>query len=223
MMKRKLLMLGLLWALPAVVWAQDTIIFKSGEVVTADVLAVNRDSVRYKKAGDPEALEETAGKDKIKMIMYHNGRKDVFLGPAEEEKPALWPQEVSLLGSNVMQAGQKLTDEETRSLFARVPPALSAFNTSRGLGAVGFIVGLTGSVLVGYEMGVVISGGEIDGLLTGIGIAGMVGGIVIAGSGVGFLKDSVNLYNVAINEQNSGSIELDLGLSLTGVNMTLRF
>lgn len=66
-------------------YAQDIIVKSDGDEVQAKVIGVEEDKVSYKKWSNPDGPTYTVGTDKIFMIKYQNGEKDVFGGSKNKE------------------------------------------------------------------------------------------------------------------------------------------
>lgn len=64
--------------IPTVVCAQDLIVKNNGDEIKAKVIDVDEDKVRYKKWTNKSGPTYSLGTDKIFMIKYQNGDKDVF-------------------------------------------------------------------------------------------------------------------------------------------------
>lgn len=64
--------------------AQDTIIFRNGDEVSAIVSEILVDEVKYKKASNADGPTYTMPKNEIFMIKFKNGEKEVF---SETQKP----------------------------------------------------------------------------------------------------------------------------------------
>ena len=58
--------------------AQDIITLKSGEEMQTKVLEINLTEVKYKKFENLQGPAYSIEKDKVFMIKYENGNKDVF-------------------------------------------------------------------------------------------------------------------------------------------------
>jgi hypothetical protein len=59
-------------------YSQDIILFKSGDELKAKVLDIKEDIISYKKWDNIEGPTYTTSKDKVFMVKYINGTKDVF-------------------------------------------------------------------------------------------------------------------------------------------------
>lgn len=68
--------------------AQDLIVKSDGDEIKAKVISVEESKVTYKKWSNKTGPTYTIGTDKIFMIKYMNGEKDVFGGTASGNKPA---------------------------------------------------------------------------------------------------------------------------------------
>lgn len=72
-------------------FAQDIITTKTGDEIQSVVLKVGTDEVEYKKWSNQDGPVYVIGVDKIFMIKYQNGEKDVFYG---KQSPAEKPSDV---------------------------------------------------------------------------------------------------------------------------------
>ena len=77
-MKKSLAVLWVLLFAHAVLYAQDTIVFKNGTIVPALVREINRDIIRYQKADNQSGPLYTVSKAEVDSIVYANGTRDVF-------------------------------------------------------------------------------------------------------------------------------------------------
>jgi hypothetical protein len=59
-------------------FSQDEITLRNGETIKAKVLEVGVEDISYKKSENPAGPSYTVKKDKVFMIKYENGTKDVF-------------------------------------------------------------------------------------------------------------------------------------------------
>lgn len=75
---KTLLTLCLFIAFVVVAKAQDVIILKSGDEISAKVLEVNVSDIKYKKAENLDGPSYSIDKSEVFMIKYKNGTKDVF-------------------------------------------------------------------------------------------------------------------------------------------------
>jgi len=96
----------------------------------------------------------------------------------------------------------------------------------------GYVVGITGGVLIGGGIGSLIVGKEYEGNegyldpLTGIGVgtACFVGGLLLLKSGAIKLANGVDIYNSNISSNSASKpVSLNLGLSKHGVGLTVTF
>jgi hypothetical protein len=67
--------------LPA--WSQDEITFRNGETLKAKIVEIGTEDITYKKAENTSGPSYTVKKDKVFMIKYENGTKDVFEAPQQ--------------------------------------------------------------------------------------------------------------------------------------------
>jgi len=73
-----------LWAISHSVFAQDTIVFKTGEEIKASVQEIGLETVKYKKYTNPDGPVYSVLKSDVFMLKYQNGGKDVFSTDGEE-------------------------------------------------------------------------------------------------------------------------------------------
>jgi hypothetical protein len=59
-------------------YSQDEITFRNGETLKAKIVEVGLDEITYKKVENPSGPSYTVKKDKVFMIKYENGTRDVF-------------------------------------------------------------------------------------------------------------------------------------------------
>lgn len=82
---RKPLIITLL-SVPAVMYSQDLIVKSDGSEIQAKVLSVEESKVCYKKRTNQSGPTYSLNTDKIFMIKYENGEKDVFSGNKDSGK-----------------------------------------------------------------------------------------------------------------------------------------
>jgi len=82
---RILLFIGL-WAISHSVFAQDTIVFKTGEEIKAIIQEVGLETVKYKKYTNIDGPVYTVYKSDIFMMKYQSGKKDVFSSSGDESQ-----------------------------------------------------------------------------------------------------------------------------------------
>ncbi len=59
-------------------FSQDEITFRTGDILIVKVLEVGAENITYKKSDNLSGPSYSVGKDKVFMIKYENGTKDVF-------------------------------------------------------------------------------------------------------------------------------------------------
>ncbi len=225
---KRIILLALCLAVPALAGAQDTIIFKSGEVLTVEVLETG-EVVKYRLFDDPDQHVYSAGKEEISKILYHDGATDVFTTGPIQPKPAREPERMSIRqgfwGPGLALGERPLAGGEIQSLFEPLPAAQDAYQGGQAMMVFGNILAYPGSFLIGWELGAVIAGATIDGLRMGIGLGLAVGGLALAGAGYHQLEIAAGLYNESLQKQLDGKHEINMNirLTLTGVDATLRF
>src|SRR5438477_11089331 len=81
----KLIIAMLLVFSASFVFAQDVIVLKTGDEVSAKLLEINPNDIKYKKFDNQDGPTITINKSDVFMIKYKNGTKDVIspMKPAE--------------------------------------------------------------------------------------------------------------------------------------------
>jgi hypothetical protein len=75
---RKLFILLFLLAGSVPAFTQDEITFRSGEILKAKIIEIGSEDITYKKAENISGPSYSVKKDKVFMIKYENGTKDLF-------------------------------------------------------------------------------------------------------------------------------------------------
>ena len=73
---KKLLLIFTLF--PYLTFAQDNIILKNGEEINTKIIEINESNVKYKKYNNQDGPLYTISKDKIFLIKYSNGEKEIL-------------------------------------------------------------------------------------------------------------------------------------------------
>jgi hypothetical protein len=81
-MKPPLFILISVLSISQLVKSQDTLVFRNGEQQLVKVLQVSSASVEYKKTDNADGPTYLAEHDRIAMIKYANGNRDVFIEPS---------------------------------------------------------------------------------------------------------------------------------------------
>lgn len=89
MKKLIILLFALSVFLPA--FSQDEITLRSGETLKAKIVEVGVQDITYKKAENLTGPSYTMNKDKVFMIKYENGTKDVFETSRQSDPAAVSP------------------------------------------------------------------------------------------------------------------------------------
>lgn len=75
---KKLLLLLFMIGMGIHLLAQDEITFRNGDILVVKVMEVGTKDIVYKKAANPDGPSYSVEKEKVFMIKYKNGTKDVF-------------------------------------------------------------------------------------------------------------------------------------------------
>jgi|GEM_PF-3050298 len=70
----------------SICFSQDLLILRDGTDISAKILEISSDEIKYKKASNPDGPTYTMDKEFVFMIKYANGDKDVF--NAEKANPS---------------------------------------------------------------------------------------------------------------------------------------
>ena len=115
----------------------------------------------------------------------------------------------------IRQDGILQSPKEVKSIMSDYPRSLRAYKTGRTFEWIG-----AGFLVVGFFPLVVTHGGDPGTMIMGAGLYGV--GVLTSVSGTLIQKRSVSLYNSKIIN-NSVSYQVNLGLSTTGIGLTVRF
>jgi hypothetical protein len=209
-----------------VLFAQDIIFLKNGDEIKSSVTEIGFDVIKYKKYENLAGPEYTLEKNKVFMIKYVNGTKDVFNTVNEAQPDVIQKKEppvssftsrepVTSNGTKVYQGNEKLSPAEVRRLFSPIPDALHNYNSARVLNGFDWaveIVGVTGFLVLYMEEAVWPAWGV---LLT----AAIGSGILLHFSNKN-IKSSISLYNFNISQV---SYKVNFGIQENGIGFALRF
>lgn len=98
-MKESIVLFSLFFASVFYLSAQDIIVFRSGEEVSATVKKVGVTTIEYVKYNNPAGPTYEVLKSDVVQILYKNGTKDIFskvqkqIGPASQTKPGTFTDE----------------------------------------------------------------------------------------------------------------------------------
>jgi len=215
--------------------SQDLIILKTGDEIQALVSEVGLDVVKYKKYENPDGPVYTIQKEKIFMIKYANGSKDVF---NEAETPVVeTPQNPATITPvptgpqyliykrGITANGVKLSDVEIRNLFLDHPEPLKYYEQGQAfdilssvcqwsvIGA-GIVTALIMRPLPTLEEKNAVAG---KGLIVMGGCA--VGWITFGVIGSARTDKAVNTYNNEIRKETSWSFGLFFNGNEAGLAM----
>ena len=85
------------------------------------------------------------------------------------------------------------------------------------------IFGIAGGGLIGWPLGSAISGGEPNWLLAGIGAGLVLVSIPFSVSYAKHANEAVNIYNEGLNTSNFKRVNFDLGISASGIGISIGF
>jgi hypothetical protein len=208
--------------------AQDIIILKNGDEIKSLVTEIGTDLIKYRKFENLNGPIYTLEKDRVFMIKYENGTKDVFNTSVETTRETNLKKEPQITsfssleplrsnGMKVFQGGKKLSVSEVRRLLVPFPDASHTFNAARVLNGFDVAVSIIG---IGVYCAVYIMTNEFwpaFGALSPF----LITDWILYGLARKNLNASVNLYNFKIN--NQVNYKLDFGIQKYGVGFALKF
>jgi hypothetical protein len=196
--------------------AQDIITMKDGTDIQAKVLEVAPSLVSYKKFSNLEGPTYTVSKLEILMITYENGERELY----NVDKNSLLPQGMMTYNSwsgKVSIGGVTMEREMLGRYFS--PEDYKLFNKGKRLSTIGCIIGIIGSIPVGWEVGEMIVGESPNPwVLVGGGTA-FLGGLLLNGAGNGKIRMSVSNYNSTLGFQTA----VQFGFTPNGIGFALVF
>jgi|SRR5664280_1650084 len=231
------LFLFLLFGFDGSALAQDILILKSGKEIKANIIEESTDMVKYREYENPEGPLYSIGKDKIATIKYKKGAKEVpDINAGVQEKII---QETAIpLQSNTIQTleykkryvlsnGKIQSVRKVKTLMEDYPEALDLYESGTTLCSLSNAC--AGGVIVICFIATEVSNGMKDEskgktiVFTGLGISGalIISGIVLASSGKHKIRNSVRIYNSAINKPVA--CKLNFGIMGDGIGLALRF
>ena len=231
------LFLFLLFGFDGSALAQDILILKSGKEIKANIIEESTDMVKYREYENPEGPLYSIGKDKIATIKYKKGAKEVpDINAGVQEKII---QETAIpLQSNTIQTleykkryvlsnGKIQSVRKVKTLMEDYPEALDLYESGTTLCSLSNAC--AGGVIVICFIATEVSNGMKDEskgktiVFTGLGISGalIISGIMLASSGKHKIRNSVRIYNSAINKPVA--CKLNFGIMGDGIGLALRF
>lgn len=161
-------------------YAQNNIVLRNGEEISAKVLEVNQADLKYRKASNPEGPVYSAPLRDVLLIKYANGSKDSFgtnSGPLLS-KPSLMTKsdaastatKLAPIGMDGLRYkgglfshfyaanGQRLGNAEVKSLLYNQPDALTSFNKGRSLRTWSVVTAIPAVALIGTGVGLLVAG-----------------------------------------------------------------
>ncbi|MEZ0540952.1 hypothetical protein [Fibrella arboris] len=179
-MRLFILLVSLLTA--TLTYAQDNIILRSGDEISAKVLEVNQTDLKYRKAANPDGPIYTSPLRDVLLIKYANGTKDTFGNdrsimrnrparpiPTEPGMPAEAARSVPTQGLDglryhrglfnryyVGNNGQQIGLKVANSLFYSQPDAIAALERGRSLRTWSVVTALSAGALIGTGVGLAI-------------------------------------------------------------------
>ncbi|MBO0939280.1 hypothetical protein J2I47_22190 [Fibrella sp. HMF5335] len=162
------------------VYAQDNIVLRNGEEISAKVMEVNQTDLKYRKSSNPEGPVYTAPLRDVLLIKYANGSKDSFgtnsglllTKPSHMFKPdaasmATEPIPIGTEGLRYKSGlfshfyaanGQRLGNSEVKSLLYNQPDAITSFEKGCSLRTWSVVTAIPAVALIGTGVGLLIAG-----------------------------------------------------------------
>lgn len=205
--------------------AEDIIITRKSEKISAVILEVNVDDVKYKKQDNPNGPTYTMLKSDIASILYSSGTVDVFEAKNSKTISEAGYATYSLQGNDILADGNIIPEGRYLELASRFCPiAYEQYKKGKSTRAAGIALMSTGCF---FLAGGLISGGVVDGFsnyaefwapFLGIGFASTVIGIPLYCTGNKLRKESVRTFNAT-----NHPISLNLNYTGNGLGLALNF
>lgn len=200
--------------------AQDTIIFRNGDIKSVKVTEVSETQIKYLRWNSPDGPVYVQDVSDIYMIKYHDGTKEVYgngtdIAEREQEQDnnlGVYQGQLKLDGSRLMLNGKALSYPDARSLLGihRYETFFSASHQVAVGGiclAFGLIMTTIGLVCVCSQQGELILPGF--GMLVVSDVLLPIG-FIFSGVGKGRMKWVVNDYN-----RNGSQLSQDFSVSVS--------
>ena len=203
--------------------AQDIILKQDGTEIKAKVIEITDSQIKYKDFDYQDGTTVVIEKQDVRFIKYENGTQEVINAITENE-PSVPTGGLYAVGVNVYQGGLLLNREQARDILASNPQALQLYNKGIRKGRNGFIMGVTGSVILITNSALMLYD-----------VVGLIDGLVLFGVGVGLMvpgyltmpKKAKTLVNNAVSTYNGGisstQAELKIGFTGNGIAFVLNF
>jgi hypothetical protein len=215
--------------------AQDLLILKNGKELKVNIVEEGPDIIKYREFDDPSGPLYSVAKENVASIKYKKGAKDIQDTKVRElEKPVADPSsENSTSGlltakkKNVYLDGVVQAPRSMRLIMEDQPEALRLYESGRKLyrlsNSCAFGVMITSFIFTQSVNKKETSEEKIRAGIPGLVIDGgfIIAAIIMSASGKSKIRNSVTLYNSAINKPVS--YKLDLGLQENGIGLALKF
>lgn len=224
-----------LCGLSSPLFAQDILILKSGKELKVNIVEEGTDIIKYREFDNPSGPLYTVAKSNIASVKYKNGPKEITDNKVREsEKPAADISTPSITRGlltakkkNVYLDGVVQASRSVRLIMEDHPEALASYEKGKKLCNLSTSCAF-GVMITSFAFTQVVNKKETSEEKIRAGIPGLVidGGFIIAAiimsaSGKSKIRNSVTLYNSAVNKPVS--YKLDLGLQSNGVGLALKF
>lgn len=209
------------------IFADDIIITKKSEKISAVILEINVDNVRFKKSDNPTGPIYTLLKSEIASILYANGSVEVFDESMERDKMnnEVSQSLISYSNRSFYKGTYPISREEYLELVKiTCPPAYEQYIKGTEARNIGLALWISGIVIgIGGELPLLLTGNYIEaGVVGTISFAFTVVGIPLHVAGNSNRKKSVVTYNLNCIAKQS-DVRLDLTSSSNGIGLALNF
>ena len=227
-MKKLIFILFFLTGIAFSIHAQDVITLKSGDEIKAKVLDIDLTMIKYKKFDNQAGPSYTIEKNKVFMIRYENGTKDVFNDhPSGNEssqvktsqpeiKISINKDQITYKGAKVLKNNVRMRPNEVKSTFSSNFPALKKYKSGRTCRTISWV--LTGLGAVDLSIAVINTSKGIDAKST-FAFAGLE-----CASALFFDAISSSMINKSVKMYNSGNkTSLNWGVTKYGIGLCYNF
>ncbi len=230
-------------------YAQDIITLKNGDEIKAKVNEIDLNVVKYKKFDNQNGPIYSIDKEKIFMIKYENGSKDVFTDMSEPKTESIKKEEpkvaethpaqnlskdkqniaaekraildsLTYMGGKIYKGERKLRPYEVKNTMISCPSAVRQYKAGRTFNTLGVISASVGLADALVGLAYTLNGTDASQIYIMSGLECCLG-LILTISGDSHIEKSVGTFNECLKK--SASTNLSLGLTRNGIGLCLKF
>jgi len=126
-------------------------------------------------------------------------------------------------GTVFRQNGKNLTPNQLITVTSSNPDAYKEMKIAKSNYGAGMVLAYAGGFLVGWPIGTAIGGGDPNWALAGIGAGLIAGSIAFTSAYTNHTKKAVTIYNNGLKQTGFYNIKFNVGLTCSGVGVTIKF